>query len=42
MAEVGVYIVDRVVQEQMGGGVDLKKDIWYIPNEELEISVGTE
>ena len=42
MAEVGVYIVDRVVQEQMGGGIDLKKDIWYIPNEELEISVGTE
>ena len=42
MAEVGVYIVDRVVQEQMDGGIDLKKDIWYIPNEELEISVGTE
>jgi hypothetical protein len=42
MAEVGVYVVDRVVQEQMDGGIDLKKDIWYIPNEELEISVGTE
>ncbi len=31
MAETGIFIVDRVVQEQMGGGVDLKKDIWFIP-----------
>lgn len=31
MATKGVYIVDRVVQEQMKGGVDLKKNIWYIP-----------
>jgi hypothetical protein len=31
MAERGVYIIDRVVIEQMGGGVDLAKDIWYIP-----------
>lgn len=31
MAKVGVYIVDRAVQEEMGGGVDLKKDRWYIP-----------
>jgi hypothetical protein len=31
MAKIGVYIVDRVVQEEMGGGVDLKKDVWYIP-----------
>lgn len=31
MAERGLYIIDRVVMEQMGGGVDLKKDVWYIP-----------
>ncbi len=31
MAETGVMIVDRVVQEQMGGGVDLQKGVWYIP-----------
>jgi hypothetical protein len=31
MATKGVYIVDRVVQEQLGGGVDLKKNVWYIP-----------
>lgn len=31
MAKIGVYIVDRAVQEEMGGGVDLKKDRWYIP-----------
>jgi len=31
MAEKGVFIVDRVVQEQMGGGVDLKNNRWYVP-----------
>ena len=31
MAKKGIYIVDRVIQEQLGGGVDLKKDLWYIP-----------
>ena len=31
MAKKGVFIVDRVVQEKLGGGVDLKKNIWYIP-----------
>ena len=31
MAKKGIYIIDRVVQEEMGGGVDLKKDVWYIP-----------
>ena len=40
MAEIGVYIVDRVVQEEMKGGVDLKKDIWYIPTVELKIKAG--
>jgi len=31
MATKGVYIVDRAVQELMGGGVDLNKNLWYIP-----------
>lgn len=34
MARIGVFIVDRVVQEQMGGGVDLQKDVWYVPEME--------
>ncbi|WP_320052498.1 ADP-ribosylglycohydrolase family protein [uncultured Acetobacteroides sp.] len=33
MATKGVYIVDRVVQEHLGGGVDLKKNVWYIPED---------
>jgi len=39
MAKIGVFIVDRVIQEQMGGGVDLKNNTWYIPkseNQEIE------
>ena len=31
MANVGVFITDRVVQEELGGGVDLEKNLWYIP-----------
>jgi len=31
MAQKGVYIIDRVVQEEMNGGVDLQKNVWYIP-----------
>jgi hypothetical protein len=26
-----VQITDRVVQELMGGGVDLEKGVWYLP-----------
>ena len=32
MAKKGVYIVDRVVQEQMNGGIDLEKNVWYLPD----------
>lgn len=32
MAQQGVFIIDRVVQEQMSGGIDIKKDLWYIPD----------
>ena len=31
MSETGVFIVDRVVQEQMGGGINLEENVWYIP-----------
>ena len=31
MANVGVFITDRVVQEELGGGVDLENNLWYIP-----------
>ena len=31
MAEKGVFVIDRVVQEQMRGGIDLKNEIWFIP-----------
>ena len=31
MANVGVFITDRVVQEELGGGVDLDNNLWYIP-----------
>lgn len=31
MAEEGVFIVDRVIQEQLGGGIDLDNNVWYIP-----------
>ena len=38
MAEKGVYIIDRAVQELMHGGVDLEKDIWLIPDNGLNIT----
>jgi hypothetical protein len=31
MASTGVLIIDRVVQEEMQGGVDLERNLWYIP-----------
>ena len=37
MAQIGVFIVDRVVQEEMGGGIDLENDNWYIPSVNLNI-----
>ncbi|MBK7104794.1 MAG: ADP-ribosylglycohydrolase family protein [Ignavibacteriae bacterium] len=37
MAKVGVFIVDRVVQEQMNGGIDLENNVWYIPQKEIKI-----
>ena len=37
MAKTGVFILDRVVQEELKGGVDLNQDVWYIPNPGFEI-----
>lgn len=31
MALKGIWIIDRVVQEEMKGGIDLKNNVWYIP-----------
>ncbi|MEM7571246.1 MAG: ADP-ribosylglycohydrolase family protein [Bacteroidota bacterium] len=33
MAQKGVFIVDRMVQERLGGGVDLERDVWFVPRE---------
>jgi len=32
MAKRGINIIDRVVIEEMEGGVDLENDVWYIPD----------
>lgn len=40
MAEKGVFIIDRVVQEEMNGGIDLAKDVWYIPDVGYKIEEG--
>ena len=40
MAKTGIFIIDRVVQDEMSGGVDLANNIWYIPNIELDIKPG--
>ena len=34
MAKRGIQIIDRIVIEQIKGGVDLKNDVWYIPLKE--------
>ena len=31
MAKKGLWIIDRVVQEELKGGVDLSSNSWYIP-----------
>jgi hypothetical protein len=31
MALKGLLITDKVVQEHLSGGIDLEKDLWYIP-----------
>ena len=41
MAERGVFVIDRVVQEEIGGGVDLINNNWLIPDRGTTISAGT-
>ena len=31
LAKRAIFIIDRVVIEEMKGGVDLEKNFWYIP-----------
>lgn len=31
MAQKGLWIIDRVVQEELKGGIDLSSNCWYIP-----------
>lgn len=40
MARHGVMVIDRVVLEEMGGGVDLQNNLWYIPPARTEIDPG--
>ena len=40
MAEKGIFIIDRVVQEEMKGGIDLEKNIWFIPHKHISITAG--
>ncbi len=37
MAKLGIFIIDRVVQEGTGGGVDLKNLVCYVPDIGLHI-----
>lgn len=36
MAEKGLFVIDRVVQEEMGGGIDLLNNQWLIPGTEKQ------
>lgn len=38
MAKKGLFVIDRVVQEEMGGGVDLVNNLWLIPDTGIEAS----
>jgi hypothetical protein len=40
MARKGIWVIDRVVQEEMKGGVDLKNNVWYIPLRETSLLLG--
>jgi len=40
-AKRGVFVIDRVVQEEIGGGVDLDNDRWFIPDTGKMIVPGT-
>ena len=31
MANIGIFVIDRVIQNELGGGIDLKRNLWFIP-----------
>jgi hypothetical protein len=37
MATRGIHVIDRVVIEEMGGGVDLERGVWCIPGSDVEV-----
>ena len=37
MATRGIHVIDRVVIEEIGGGVDLARGVWCIPGADVEI-----
>ena len=37
MAEKGIFVVDRAVQEEMDGGIDLVNNLWLIPDAGTDI-----
>ncbi len=41
MSAKGLFILDRIVQDDLGGGIDLEKNIWYIPKFSINISEGS-
>jgi hypothetical protein len=40
MALKGIWVIDRVVQEEINGGIDTKNDSWYIPKTTAELKNG--
>ncbi len=40
MAEKGVFIIDRVIQDEIGGGINLDDNVWYIPDSSKSSSPG--
>jgi hypothetical protein len=38
MAEKGVFVIDRVVQEEMAGGIDLVNNRWLITGTEIRVT----
>jgi hypothetical protein len=36
MSKIGIQIIDRIVQQQIKGGIDLSRNVWYIPVREKE------
>jgi hypothetical protein len=37
MAQMGVFVIDRIVQEQMGGRIDLDNGLWYVPHMDVDL-----